>query len=105
MAKKHRLKLRKTAKKGRRIVEKHGPFAAALTAAGGFIGSLLASQKFRDGVEELMTSALARASSALGGVKSEVSRVLPTSNHEELGQVGAAEDNDQVRAEEVEARH
>jgi len=62
---KHKNKLKKTGKKARRAVAKHGPLAALMTALGGLATSVMASKRLRKAFIGLMDEAVARASSAL----------------------------------------
>ena len=77
MGKKRKRKLAKQAKKARTfIASEKGPLAAALVALGGVISSILASQKLRDGLEDVISSALTRAANALSRVEGDARDVL-----------------------------
>ncbi len=76
MAKNTKKKLQKSALNATKTAKKHPAISGTVVALGGFASSLLASQKFRDVVEEFLTAALSRASQALGGTKTEPGRAL-----------------------------
>jgi hypothetical protein len=60
MAKKHKHKAKRSAKKAMKAMKKHKPMSAALVALGGFATSILTSDKLRDAVEVLLGNALSR---------------------------------------------
>lgn len=67
---------KKNARKAMKTVKRHGPLTAAIFAVGGVASSILASQKFRDGVEDLVGSMMTRASNALNRVSARTSGAL-----------------------------
>jgi hypothetical protein len=86
MKKKQKRKLQKSAQKAAKTVRKHGPLTGSIVALGGFLSSMLASQRLRDSVEEFVASALGGAAKALGGVTVEAGealKALPETLHHE----------------------
>jgi hypothetical protein len=79
MSKKHKGVV-KTTKKGARkalkTAKKHGPFTAALLALAGVASSVLASERFKSGMDELVNKLMTRASNALDRVQSTTSDAL-----------------------------
>ena len=91
---------KKSAKKAFKTVKRHGPLTAALVAVGGVASSILASEKFRDGIGDLIGAMMTRAQNALSKAATSTSNALALN-----GEAGGDEEEERQEYGQHEEAH